>query len=237
MEEAKYFLQSQGELALGPFTLAELAGKGLTNSTLLYSTDRGKWIPVDQIPEVADLVRKESESKAHEGIVDLGLDATSQERGAEVDGADVVDLSGDQILEEELFFTEGDESFVGQSESWVWHYRACWRKYADFQGRSSRKQYWCFVLVDVVVQFPLAAVDGWLGTFNFEAGFGLIGGLYILAALIPRMAALVRRLHDVGKSGWVLLIAFIPFGVFLLIYWVLKSGERGVNKWGPRPHD
>ena len=82
MEEAKYFLQSQGELALGPFTLAELAGKGLMNSTLLYSTDRGEWIPVDQIPEVADLVRKESESKAHECAATAALELEPRVRGA-----------------------------------------------------------------------------------------------------------------------------------------------------------
>lgn len=234
MEEAKYFLQSQGELALGPFTLSELAGKGLMNSTLLYSTDRGEWIPVGRIPEVAALVSAESQASASEDVIDLGL----MENPSSVD---------QRLTEEESHFE--DASIDGQDEaeqvpweveegqSWFKHYATCWLRYSEFSGRSSRKQYWSFFLFNTSAQFVFGAVDGWSGTFNFDAGYGLFSGLYNLVALIPALAVAVRRMHDVGRSGWVLLLTVVPVVNLLLIYWALKAGEDGANEWGPCPAD
>ena len=234
MEEAKYFLQSQSDLALGPFTLDELAGKGLMDSTLLYSTDRGEWIPVDQIPEVAALVRAESHASASEHVIDFGVmkDLSHVNQGMTEEEGRVEDALNDGQQEAEQLQWDDEEG-----QTWFNHYTTCWYRYSDFSGRSSRKQYWSFFLFNVSAQFVFGAVDGWSGTFNFDSGFGFFSGLYQLAALIPGLAVAVRRMHDVGRSGWFLLLAVVPVVNFLLIYWALKAGQDGTNEWGPCPAD
>ena len=234
MEEAKYFLQSQGELALGPFTLEELAGKGLTNSALLYSTSRGEWIRVDQIPEVAALVRAESQANASESVIDFGATEGPSELDLGLSGeeGEAVDTAFDGQKDVEQLEWGGENG-----QSWFSHYTSCWFRFFDFSGRSSRKHYWSFLLFNFCAQFVFGSIDGWFGTFNFDAGYGLFSGLYQLAALMPVLAVSVRRMHDVGRSGWSLLLAVVPIVNFFLIYWALKAGDDGLNKWGQRPRD
>lgn len=76
------------------------------------------------------------------------------------------------------------------------------KKYADFSGRASRREYWWFVLFTTLASLILAVVDSALGTFNDQAGMGLLGGLYALLVLLPSIGVQIRRLHDVGRSGW-----------------------------------
>lgn len=108
------------------------------------------------------------------------------------------------------------------------------KNYAKFTGRARRREYWMFFLINFVIAFLLGMVDGLLGTFNAEAQVGLLGTLYSLFVLIPSIALSVRRLHDIGRTGWWLLIAFIPFigAIVLLIFFVLDSREEG-SKYGP----
>ena len=69
-----------------------------------------------------------------------------------------------------------------------------------------------------------------------ETGVGLLGGIYSLAVLLPGLAVAVRRLHDIGKSGWWLLIALVPFvGAIILIVFFVKEGDPGSNEYGPNP--
>jgi uncharacterized membrane protein YhaH (DUF805 family) len=106
------------------------------------------------------------------------------------------------------------------------------RRGFDFGGRTSRAQYWSFILFHFLIAFGLAIVDVIGGTFVDEVGFGLLSGLYSLFMIIPSIAAFTRRLHDVGKSSWWLLLAFIPFGVLFLFYLALKSGDENINTYG-----
>lgn len=108
------------------------------------------------------------------------------------------------------------------------------KNYAKFTGRARRREYWMFILFNFVIGFFLGIIDGLLGTFNAEAQVGLLGTLYSLFVLIPSIALSVRRLHDIGRTGWWLLIAFIPFigAIVLLIFFVLDSREEG-SKYGP----
>ena len=110
------------------------------------------------------------------------------------------------------------------------------RKYAVFSGRSTRSEYWYFVLFLVLIQIGLMIVDTLLGTFNSAAGIGLLSGIFSLATFIPCLAVSVRRLHDTDRSGWWLLLGLIPVigGLVLLVFFVQDS-QPGTNRFGPNP--
>lgn len=107
------------------------------------------------------------------------------------------------------------------------------KKFADFEGRARRKEYWMFILFTFIVSLPLGFIDGIL--FNTEeGGFGILGLIFQLVVLIPTIAVAIRRMHDVGKSGWYCLIPFYN------LYLAVTEGERGSNQYGPdpkNPHD
>ncbi|MEH6757377.1 MAG: DUF805 domain-containing protein [Parasphingorhabdus sp.] len=119
------------------------------------------------------------------------------------------------------------------------------KRYADFSGRSRRKEYWMFVLFNIIVMFGLAIIGGVLGGFTpDEAGaaslggglmFGLLG-IYSLAILVPALAVQVRRFHDQDKSGWFVLLSFVPYigGLIVLVFMCL-DGNKGENRFGPDP--
>ena len=109
------------------------------------------------------------------------------------------------------------------------------KKYAVFNGRARRKEYWFFFLFNILASILLAVIDMAIGSFNAEAGMGLLGGIYALAVLIPSIAVSVRRLHDTGRSGWWLLIALVPIiGVIVLVIFMLQD-SKPENQYGPNP--
>lgn len=115
-------------------------------------------------------------------------------------------------------------------------YLKCWKQYADFSGRARRKEYWMFVLFNIIVAIIAGIIDGVLGLINPEIGLGVFGGLYSLAVFIPSIAVAVRRLHDIGKSGLYYLLGLIPLvGAIVLLIWFCTEGEHGANKWGEDP--
>ncbi len=103
------------------------------------------------------------------------------------------------------------------------------KKYAVFSGRARRSEYWYFVLFNVIASILLGIVDFTFGTMNFESGSGLFGSIYSLGIIIPSIAVGVRRMHDVGKSGWFLLIP-----IYNLIL-AVTEGEQEENQYGPDP--
>ena len=128
--------------------------------------------------------------------------------------------------------------------------RTCFGKYADFQGRASRSEFWWFflftALVSLALSLPLyvlmviAAVAG-----NSSTGAGVAAVITIIwsiivtvvaiGLLIPLLAAGARRLHDYGQSAWFLLLYFVPCGnIVLIVLWAL-GGTPGDNPYGPRP--
>ncbi len=110
------------------------------------------------------------------------------------------------------------------------------RKYAVFEGRARRKEYWMFVLINIIVLLVLSLVDSAAGLATDDGGVGLLGGLYALAVLIPTIAVAARRLHDTGRSAWWLLIALIPIiGAIVLIVFYVIEGDSGDNAYGPDP--
>jgi uncharacterized membrane protein YhaH (DUF805 family) len=109
-------------------------------------------------------------------------------------------------------------------------------KYATFEGRARRSEYWYFVLVYILILVALAFVDGLVGTLNEEAGIGLFSGLFALGTLVPGLAVAVRRLHDTNRSGWWVLIGIIPIvGDIVLIVFAAQDSQPGGNRFGPNP--
>lgn len=109
-------------------------------------------------------------------------------------------------------------------------------QYADFNGRARRKEYWIFFLFNMIFAILAMVLDNTLGIAIEGFGYGPIYILYALAVLIPGLAVCVRRLHDIGKSGWMILIAFIPLigGIWLLVL-MLTDSKPGKNEYGPNP--
>lgn len=130
------------------------------------------------------------------------------------------------------------------------------KRYADFQGRSRRLEYWMWVVFQIIVSIVVGIVGGILfgasaptvidpndpqagaAMMASMSGLLLLYCLVGLAFLIPSLAVTVRRLHDQDKSGWLLLIAFIPLiGGLVLLVFMLLEGTRGPNRYGPDPKD
>ncbi len=109
------------------------------------------------------------------------------------------------------------------------------KKYAQFSGRARRKEYWMFILINVIISVVLGLVDNFTGMVG-ESGVGLLGGVYALALLIPGIAVAVRRLHDTGRTGWWLLIGFVPLiGAIVLLVFLVLAGDPGRNAHGEDP--
>ena len=118
-----------------------------------------------------------------------------------------------------------------------WYLEAL-KNYAVFSGRSRRKEYWYFVLFNIIVDIVLAGIDALLGTFSSASNIGLLSGIYSLAVLIPTLAVTVRRLHDIDRTGWWLLIGLVPLigGIVLLVF-ALLEGTPGSNRYGATPKE
>lgn len=111
------------------------------------------------------------------------------------------------------------------------------KRYTDFSGRSRRKEYWMFLLGVVIVAVVLGFVEGMLGLSGMVGGlYGPITTLFLLAIIIPSIAVQVRRFHDQDKSGWFVLLGFIPFigGLIVLVFMCLE-GTSGPNRFGEDP--
>ncbi|MEO8650438.1 MAG: DUF805 domain-containing protein [Acidobacteriota bacterium] len=118
-----------------------------------------------------------------------------------------------------------------------WYFEVL-KKYAVFSGRARRKEYWLYVLFNTIFAIVAAVLDNVLGLAFRDVGYGPIYALYGLLTLIPSLAVGVRRLHDIGKSGWYLLLALIPcVGAIILLVFAITDGDMGENEYGPDPKE
>ena len=120
----------------------------------------------------------------------------------------------------------------------IGYWVGCYRKFATFQGRARRAEYWWFTLFSVIVYLVLGALGYLLDTAVESGGVvpGVVIMVYLLAAILPSLAVTTRRLHDAGMTGWFQLLGFIPFvgGIIVLVLTVLP-GNPGDNQYGPDP--
>jgi uncharacterized membrane protein YhaH (DUF805 family) len=119
--------------------------------------------------------------------------------------------------------------------------KSFWSNYATFKGRSRRSEYWWIQLFLVLTNLAVAAIDlalmnGDVDRFIANGGGGIVGLVWILVTIVPALAVLVRRLHDTGKSGWWVLIGFVPFvGTIVLFVFSVLDSDAGDNKYGASP--
>ncbi len=117
-----------------------------------------------------------------------------------------------------------------------WFFDVLKNKYATFEGRARRKEYWNFQLVAYVIGIGLLFIDVLTGTFNSDVSMGLLSGIYGVAIIIPSIAVSIRRLHDTNHSGLWFLLFFIPFvGALILIILYVRDSTPEQNKYGPNP--
>lgn len=122
--------------------------------------------------------------------------------------------------------------------------KTCYTKYATFKGRASRSEYWWFLLFGIVLNFVILTVFSTLfniqleqpiqlstGQFVFTMAAVIYGQIKIVFLGIPGTAAMVRRLHDTGRSGWWFFIIFTIIGAFFFIYWLAKASDTSRNKY------
>lgn len=109
------------------------------------------------------------------------------------------------------------------------------KNYAVFSGRARRAEYWWFFLFNLLASIVLSIIDNVTGLIS-AGGFGILGTIYALAVLIPGLAVLVRRLHDTNRSGWWVLIAFVPLiGAIVLLVFAVLDSQPETNQYGPNP--
>ena len=123
-----------------------------------------------------------------------------------------------------------------------------YRRYADFSGRSRRKEYWMFVLLFAIVYavafglmfaggFAMDATGQTAPGVGFYLGAGILG-VFVLGSLVPSIAVQVRRFHDQDKSGWFCLLNFIPYlGGLIVLVMMCLEGTKGPNRFGADPKD
>ena len=111
-----------------------------------------------------------------------------------------------------------------------WYLTLMTQKYASFSGRARRTEYWMFFLVYFVIALVIGVVEGLLSIG------GYLTGIFALVHLLPSLGVTVRRLHDTGRSGWWILLSFIPIiGALVLLYFMAISAQPPANDYGPDP--
>ncbi|MEI7689080.1 MAG: DUF805 domain-containing protein [Candidatus Nomurabacteria bacterium] len=116
------------------------------------------------------------------------------------------------------------------------YYISVLKKYSDFSGRARRAEYWYFYLFNILFLIASMVADNLLGIKIGGSNIGPVYIMYALFAIIPTFSVSIRRLHDIGKSGWMLLISIIPLvgGIWMLIL-MIRDSNPGDNEYGPNP--
>jgi uncharacterized membrane protein YhaH (DUF805 family) len=115
--------------------------------------------------------------------------------------------------------------------------RSVLSQYASFSGRAGRPEFWCWGLFVLLISAVTALVDGVIFGFGRDASQP-VSLVVTLGLILPSIAVGVRRLHDIGRSGWWCLLALIPIiGTLILIYFWIQPGSPGANPHGPAPGD
>lgn len=114
-----------------------------------------------------------------------------------------------------------------------WYLKAL-RQYADFHGRARRKEYWMFNLFFLLFTLLLGFTSTFIGGDSGLFGIAIIV-IWLLIHFIPIVSVTVRRLHDMGQSGWWYLLSFVPLGGIVLFVFTVLDSQPHTNKWGPSP--
>ncbi len=198
----QYYIGQNGQ-TLGPFPIHELKGKSISRQTLIWYDGLAEWIAAEKDPDVFALLFSESHQSPPDNNRQVPLPPINS-----------VPSPGPVNSTPKFTYT--------QNLSGIEYYFFCFQNYAKFSGRARRSEFWYFFLFNMIV-----GVCFYFGAILMEAPF--IYYLYQLLVFIPYLAVAVRRLHDVGKSGWYFLIP-----IYNLILMCSES-VYGTNKYGPNP--
>ncbi len=114
------------------------------------------------------------------------------------------------------------------------YYSICLSKFADFSGRARRREYWTFAIVNCLIALLLLILG--LAFGEDSPASNILVTIFYLIMLVPNLSESVRRLHDIGKSGWWLFIGLVPLvGSLLLLVWSFMDSEEGENQYGENP--
>ncbi len=114
------------------------------------------------------------------------------------------------------------------------YYTEALKNYVKFEGRASRKQYWYFTLWNIIISIVVSIVLGII----LQGNGVYVSWIYSLAVLLPSLALLIRRTHDIGKSGWWVLLLLVPIvGAIVILVFLCTPGEPGTNKYGTNPNE
>ena len=205
----KYFIVNNGQQA-GPFELHELLANGLNANSYVWCEGMPNWLPATQVPEVAALLRPTPPPPGYQqpyqqpGYQQPGY----QQPGYQQPG---YQQPGYQQPGYQQPYPQQPKS-MGFGEA----IKVCFSKFADFNGRARRSEFWWFQLFAYLVSSITCGIAG-------------------LVLLIPLLAVTSRRLHDTGHSGWWQLIQLVPFGVILIIIWGVQDSDPEPNEYGPNP--
>ena len=117
--------------------------------------------------------------------------------------------------------------------------KICFVKYTNFSDRASRSEFWLFSLFITIGSIIVMFLDPMIAGVSFEESFGdplaPLSFVFSIAIIIPSISLTARRLHDVNRSGWWMLLYFTIIGMIPLLYWCCKKGDEGENQHGPNP--
>jgi len=130
----------------------------------------------------------------------------------------------------QLIIPNNDQIHAEENYSFLDWSIKCLKNYATFSGRARRKEYWYFYLFQIVLGLGIGVFLGIAGLSNDS--IDVVSGLLSLAFLLPTLAVGARRLHDVNRSGWWMLIAFTIIGLIPLFIWSVSETKPESNKWG-----
>lgn len=108
-------------------------------------------------------------------------------------------------------------------------------KYADFNGRARRAEYWWFAVIYMIAFGALVVLDVVIGLIVGGFYFPIFSVVYVLGTALPWIAVNIRRLHDTGRSGILVLVGMIPCIGLILLVWLFEDSQTGTNDFGPNP--
>ncbi len=201
----KYYIAENGQ-PVGPFEIHELLQRGLNMNSQLWNEGMPSWLTASQIPEVAAALNARRAAAQPQPAPAYSAPQQPQY------GAAAPSANGYRALPQVDIKTAVIKAL---------------QPYFNFEGRARRSEYWWFVLAN----FCASIVLSFLGNL---INFPWLTTILSLALLIPSLGLTARRLHDIGKSGWMMLISIIPIvGAILLIIWCAKDGDPQPNQYGP----
>jgi uncharacterized membrane protein YhaH (DUF805 family) len=182
-----------------------------------------------------DIVEKELDVvKKNDDLEEDYKQETEEEQEQEQDSEQETDeeKSEYEIEEEKIDNTYDDENVIGLN---IFNsFGICMKKFFNFRDRASRSEYWYFQLIFAIISIPLFIYEDSINDAHLI--YSGVSGILVLILFIPALSVSVRRLHDINKSGWFVLISAIPFiGWIILAVMLIDKGTLGKNKFGKYP--